>query len=149
VLPTPAFREKALGSRYADPARARANWGDGDPQDFLTARLARDELWDANVLRQARELSLPVLRVDGTRSPAELTEQVSRQFRLACSEVAAPAGARSGLCAVMFIFSRFTPQGSFPPRTRSRAKGWCARPGCWSGGDGGWRIACYHNSPAS
>ena len=33
--------------------------------------------------------------------------------------------------------------------TLSRASGWCARPGCWSRRDDAWRIASYHNSPAS
>jgi hypothetical protein len=82
VLPTAGFRAEALRRRYADPVRARSNWGDADPQLFLTARLARDELWDAEIRRQAQELHLPVLHVNGTRSPAELTDQLAHQFKL-------------------------------------------------------------------
>lgn len=82
VLPTPAFREHALRARYADQGRARANWGDADPQPYITARLARDELWDAEVRRQAREADLPVLEIDGTHSPSDLAGELAHQFRL-------------------------------------------------------------------
>ncbi len=69
LLPTGTFRKQALRSRYSDPARARANWGDADPQPFITVRLARDELWDAEVRRQAQEADLPVLSIDATCGP--------------------------------------------------------------------------------
>jgi hypothetical protein len=82
LLPSPVFRERALRNRYADPARARANWGDEDPQPFIAARLARDELWDAEIRRQALEADLPVLSNDGTRSLEELAGELARQFRL-------------------------------------------------------------------
>jgi hypothetical protein len=82
LLPAASFREQALRRRYADPARARANWGDADPWEMLAARLARDELWDGEVRRQAREFGLPWLPVDGTRSPGELADELARQFRL-------------------------------------------------------------------
>jgi hypothetical protein len=82
LLPAAQFREQGLRRRYADPARARANWGDADPQPFITARLARDELWDAEVRRQAREADLPVLPIDGTRSPDDVADELARQFRL-------------------------------------------------------------------
>jgi hypothetical protein len=83
LLPTAGFRKRALGDRYADPARARANWGDEDTAMMLAARLARDELWDAEVRRQARELDLPLLEVDGSRGPADVAEELGRVFRLA------------------------------------------------------------------
>jgi hypothetical protein len=82
LLPTASFREQALRGRYADPARARATWGDADPQEMLAARLARDELWDAEVRRQAQGSGLPVLQVDGTRSPGELAAELAQRFRL-------------------------------------------------------------------
>ena len=82
LLPAPSFRERVLRARYADPERARANWGDADPAQIIPVRLARDELWDAEVRRQAGELGLPVVRVDGTRSPDQLAEELARMFRL-------------------------------------------------------------------
>jgi hypothetical protein len=83
LVATLAFRQQALRDRYADPARARANWGDADPQPFITARLARDELWDAEVRRQAQDAGLPVLWVDGTRSAIGLASELAHRFRLA------------------------------------------------------------------
>lgn len=44
--------------------------------------LARDQLWDAEIRRQARELDLPVLEVDGTRGPADLAGELEHRFRL-------------------------------------------------------------------
>jgi hypothetical protein len=80
LLPTASFREQALRRRYADPARA--NWGDADPEEMLAARLGRDELWDAEVRRQAQESGLPVLQIDGTRSPGDLAAELAQRFRL-------------------------------------------------------------------
>ncbi len=82
LLPSPEFRARALGARFADPARARANWGDGDHAAALAKRLARDRLWDEEVRRQARELGLPVLPVDDSRSVAELAAELAAMFRL-------------------------------------------------------------------
>jgi hypothetical protein len=82
LLPTASFREQALRRRYADPARARATWGDADPEEMLAARLARDELWDAEVRRQTQESGLPVLQIDGTRSPDDLAAELAQRFRL-------------------------------------------------------------------
>ncbi len=82
LLPTASFREQALRRCYGDPARARANWGDEDREGMLAARLARDELWDGEVRRQAREFGLPVVQVDGTRSPGGLAGELAGQFRL-------------------------------------------------------------------
>ncbi|XVQ86049.1 hypothetical protein ACQP2K_01040 [Microbispora siamensis] len=82
LLPTPEFRARALGDRFADPARARANWGDGDHADALAKRLARDRLWDQKLRRQARELELPVLPVDGSRGVADLATELAAMFQL-------------------------------------------------------------------
>ncbi|MGW5266119.1 hypothetical protein ACWEQG_34520 [Microbispora sp. NPDC004025] len=82
LLPTPEFRRDALGTRFADPARARANWGSGDHAEAFAKRLARDELWDEEVRRQALELDVPVLRVDGSRNVAELADELAAMFRL-------------------------------------------------------------------
>ncbi|SHH06281.1 hypothetical protein [Streptoalloteichus hindustanus] len=82
VLPTPEFRRRVLGIRFADPDRARVNWGDGDHTRAFANRLARDELWDAELRRQAAAADLPVLAVDGTRDAAELADDLARRFRL-------------------------------------------------------------------
>ncbi len=82
LLPTPEFRRRALGERYADPDRARANWGDGDHAAALAARLGRDELWDEEVRGQARERELAVVRVDGSWGVEELADEVAAMFRL-------------------------------------------------------------------
>lgn len=82
LVPTPEFRRVALSSRYSDPMRARANWGDLDPAKVLETRLARDTLWDAEVTEQARALGLPLVTVDGTRTPASLADELADRFRL-------------------------------------------------------------------
>ncbi|MEU6424273.1 hypothetical protein ABZ860_00130 [Microbispora sp. NPDC046973] len=82
LLPAPGFRARALGDRFADPARAHANWGNGDHAAALATRLARDRLWDEEVRRQARELGLPVLPVDGSRSVPELAAELAAMFQL-------------------------------------------------------------------
>jgi len=82
LVPTPEFRRAALSARYADPARARADWGELDLATVLEARLARDALWDSEIVRQARELDLPLRVVDGNRSVDELTTDLAAQFRL-------------------------------------------------------------------
>jgi hypothetical protein len=82
LLPTPGFRRDALAHRYADPDRARANWGDADPAAMLERRLARDELWDAEVRRQAREHALPVIDIDGRTRPEPLAARLATAFAL-------------------------------------------------------------------
>lgn len=72
LVPTPEFRRAALSARYADPARARADWGELDPTTVLEARLARDALWDFEIVHQVRELDLPLLVVGGDRSVDDL-----------------------------------------------------------------------------
>ena len=82
LVPTPSFRRAALSRRYADPNRARANWGELDPATVLEARLARDALWDAEVTDQTAALRLPLLTIDGKRSPGELVRDLAEHFRL-------------------------------------------------------------------
>ncbi|WP_424528973.1 hypothetical protein ACOZ38_04680 [Sphaerisporangium viridialbum] len=82
LLPTPEFRRRALVARFADPARAQANWGNSDHAIALAKRLARDELWDEEARRQALELDLPVLRVDGSRNVANLADELATMFHL-------------------------------------------------------------------
>jgi hypothetical protein len=82
LLPTPVFRRRVLGIRFADPARARANWGDTDHTRAFANRLARDKLWDAELRRQAAEADLPVLAVDGAHDAAELADDLALRFRL-------------------------------------------------------------------
>jgi hypothetical protein len=82
LLPSAEFRRRVLSARYSDPARARANWGDSDHERALAHRLARDELWDAEVRRQAVELGLPIRDIDGTHSVDSLAAELTVQFRL-------------------------------------------------------------------
>jgi hypothetical protein len=82
LLPTQEFRGRALGTRFADPDRARANWGDTDPAVALANRLGRDTLWDAEVRRQAAEHGLPVVEIDGTRDAPAVADDLARRFRL-------------------------------------------------------------------
>lgn len=82
LVPTPTFSRATLARRYADPDRARANWGDLDAAETLEARLARDALWNAEVTRQARELKLPLLTIDGSRSVDQTVDTLAQQFRL-------------------------------------------------------------------
>jgi hypothetical protein len=82
LLPTTQFRRIALTRRYADPARARANWGDLDPNQVLEARLSRDALLDAEVATQAEELGLTRLRIDGIRSVDQIANDLAEHFRL-------------------------------------------------------------------
>jgi hypothetical protein len=84
-LPTKDFRWQALTSRFSDPDRARATWGDGDHARALGNRLARDELWDAELRRQATEMGLPVIVVDGSRAAEALADDLADRFRLGLS----------------------------------------------------------------
>lgn len=82
LLPAPEFRRRALGARYADPARARANWGDGDHARAFANRLTRDELWDAELRRQAEAHHLSVMHIDGSQDAGHLAEHLAGRFRL-------------------------------------------------------------------
>ena len=86
LLPTGEFRRNALVSRFADLDRARATWGDSDHERAFANRLGRDDLWDAEVRRQATEVDLPMLIVDGSRPPAELADDLADRFRLGNAE---------------------------------------------------------------
>ncbi|MDG4799293.1 hypothetical protein [Micromonospora sp. WMMD980] len=72
-----------MRARFGDPARARANWGDGDHDEALVLRLARDELWDAEIRRQAVASGLPAVTVDGSRDVRDLADDLAVRFRLA------------------------------------------------------------------
>jgi hypothetical protein len=82
LVPTPEFRSNALARRYADPRRARANWGDLDPGEVLNKRLRRDALWDAELTEQADEFGLPLITIDGSRPPEAIVDQLAEQFQL-------------------------------------------------------------------
>jgi hypothetical protein len=82
LLPTPDFRRAGLTRRYADPDRARANWGNLDAAKVLETRLERDALWDVEVTEQAKALGLPLRIIDGTRPPADLADDLAEGFKL-------------------------------------------------------------------
>jgi hypothetical protein len=82
LLPTPEFRHHRLTARYSDKDRANANWGDADHTQALTNRLARDELWDAELRLQATETNLPLLTIDGERTPEDLAAELATMFRI-------------------------------------------------------------------
>lgn len=48
----------------------------------LALRLARDELWDAEIRRQAVASGLPVVTVDGSRDVRDLADDLAARFRL-------------------------------------------------------------------
>lgn len=81
LLPTAAFREHALRTRFADPDRARANWGSLDTSVALANRLGRDELWDAEIRRQAVAHRLPIIDVDGSRGPEAIADELAANFQ--------------------------------------------------------------------
>jgi hypothetical protein len=83
LIPTPSFRRAALSRRYADQDRARANWGDLDPAEVLETRLARDALWDCEVIAQATSLGLPLISIDSSRSVDDLATELAKRFLLA------------------------------------------------------------------
>lgn len=82
LVPTHEFRARILGQRYADPARARANWGDQDPETVLAKRLARDALWDDEVRLQAETHGLQVITIDGRTPIADVTRRLANRFDL-------------------------------------------------------------------
>ncbi len=82
LVPTPEFRRTVLGHRYADHDQARANWGDLDPAQVLEKRLERDALWDAEVTAQAVALGLPLIVIDGSRTPESITDELAARFQL-------------------------------------------------------------------
>jgi len=77
LLPTPEFRDWALAQRRwvaregtSNPVRARAN------------RLARDAMLTDHVRDRALALGFATIDVDGTRSLADVTADVTSRFRL-------------------------------------------------------------------
>jgi hypothetical protein len=82
LLPTPEFRQESLGDPYADLDRARFDGGDADPAEVLEIRLARDAMWDNEVRRQAEELSMPVLTMDGSQDAEQIADELAKRFRL-------------------------------------------------------------------
>ncbi|SDU56712.1 hypothetical protein SAMN04488563_2786 [Jiangella alkaliphila] len=94
LLPRPDFRRRMLTDRYADPERARANWGDHDPAAMLAKRLDRDALWDAEVRQQAAAAGLRVVEVDGSRSAGELAADLAGHFRLPAATAVRPGRTR-------------------------------------------------------
>ena len=82
LLPTPDFRREVLTARYADPARARAAWGDLDPDATLAKRLSRDALWDQEVRMQAERIGLRTVEIDGTEPVTVLADRLAEFFRL-------------------------------------------------------------------
>ncbi|MFC9929054.1 AAA family ATPase [Streptomyces sp. NPDC127190] len=80
LLPTPAFRQAAFRSRSApgegflsktsDPAKAGRNLAE------------RDRMFTGRLEEEIRRLRLRAIHVDTTMTEAELTDQVSRAFRL-------------------------------------------------------------------
>ena len=84
LVPTAEFRRAALSARYADPERARADWGDRNVEKMLAKRYARDDLWDAEFRRQAmaEQLDSSVLTIDGSRTPTEVADYAAACFRL-------------------------------------------------------------------
>ncbi|MFI8192346.1 hypothetical protein ACIF8T_26775 [Streptomyces sp. NPDC085946] len=80
LLPTPEFRETALASRYADPARARAAWGSEDGASAFAGRLARDALRDEEVRRQAPLHGLDTIVIDGTVPVSDLADRMAVRF---------------------------------------------------------------------
>ncbi|MFH8344335.1 hypothetical protein [Streptomyces sp. NPDC018045] len=82
LLPTPEFRMAALRARRSVPVRSLVSWGSRAPEATLAKRLARDELWDAEVRRQAAAHGNTVITMDGGRPAGDLADEVAARFRL-------------------------------------------------------------------
>lgn len=82
LLPTSQFRRRQLTERYADPARAKANWGNSDHQKALEIRLARDHYWDQETRTEAAKLGLTVIDIDGTTPPTTIANELTTRFNL-------------------------------------------------------------------
>ncbi|UED88198.1 hypothetical protein K4G22_01930 [Streptomyces profundus] len=77
MVPTPEFRDQqvrelpraaSLGQQVSDPARAQAN------------RLARDRLVAQDAARQAHQLGIRVIAIDGSRDAAAIAETIADHF---------------------------------------------------------------------
>ena len=79
LVTTPAFRRRAFQRR----AGAQRFWDrTSDPAASLERLLERDALFADRVEREARELGLKVVLVDGTRPETAVAAEVARWFRL-------------------------------------------------------------------
>jgi len=79
LVPTAGFRRAAFARRTPD----QQFWlRTSDPRTALDRLLERDVIFGQGVAKEARELGLRVLSVDGTRSAAELAAEVADWFRL-------------------------------------------------------------------
>lgn len=71
---TRAFQERVLAERPMPPTR--------DPDRALRNRIEKDRLFGERVALAARSRGLPVLEVDGSRSPEAILDEVSESFGL-------------------------------------------------------------------
>ncbi|GHO90987.1 ATPase AAA [Reticulibacter mediterranei] len=84
LTPTDTFCEQARRRKKADLTRRQKRHGmfneGSDPEKHLRNLIERDRQLARYVKQQAEELHLPLLEVDGSRSPEEMTELVERHF---------------------------------------------------------------------
>jgi len=84
LTPTDMFCDQARRQKKAELARRQKRHGmfneGSDPEKHLRNLIERDQQLARYVKQQAEELHLPLLEVDGSRSPEEMTEQVERHF---------------------------------------------------------------------
>ena len=79
LIPTPEFRRAAFGKR----AEEEQFWlRTSDPASALERLLQREALFGELVMREARELGLKTIAIDGTRTPGDVAEEVADWFRL-------------------------------------------------------------------
>ena len=79
LLPTPEFREVALESRGSTWSIAGNT---SDPPRALRNLLTRDRMFTDRLTAQVRDLGLPTVEVDGTRTEDQLVDRVADLFRL-------------------------------------------------------------------
>jgi len=83
LIPTAGFRRAAFARRPTD----QQFWlRTSDPRTALERLLERDAMFAQAVGKEARELGLRVMQVDGTRSAGEVAGQVAKWFRLTALE---------------------------------------------------------------
>lgn len=84
LVPTDDFCEQARRQKQAALVERQKRHGvyneGSDPEKRLRNLIDRDRQLARYVKRQAEELHLPLYEVDGSRSPAEMTELVERHF---------------------------------------------------------------------
>ncbi|MEV0838114.1 hypothetical protein AB0I55_01025 [Actinocatenispora sera] len=79
LLPTPAFRERALDHRGGTWTIAGRT---SDPRRALDNLLTRDRMFTDRLAAELRELDLPGITVDGSVTEQDLTDRVAAAFRL-------------------------------------------------------------------